>query len=452
MIPAIVYLRRRVVLPVVEREAVDVDLVGHRVGAHRRLAAALHRGRRGDDLGRASRLEHVLHRNVAGRGHADRIGGVERRVLREREDLPGVRVHDHDRAVLRVCRLDLRGAGLLGFELDVGVDGQLQAAGCHRGAEGLLGAGDRLLRRAELDLLAAVPPGQKGVVLLLEPGLAAQVARGVGVGEADEVRGEIAVRVGAGVAGILGDARQVQRVHQRGDPGAGTGWHVLFEHDILRRAWVIDQPEDGRLGHAKGTGQRRGYLRALGLGYLGRVGVDQVGLHGQREHRAVAAGDGATYDGDRDRLRWQHLLLRGRPVLRPVQALQLHQPGRDEDQREPDAHQREAQATAMPSPAQAGAAGDGRGAGGLRRAGRPAKVRRLSARPAPPVRGQHCRAPRGRAIASLLPDAHRASAARNPHAAAFGQPSACGRPASGGPGRRRSSRGISGYGVRSLSL
>src|SRR5580704_5124759 len=61
-----------------------------------------------------------------------------------------------------------------------------------------------------LCLLAAVPPAQQGVVFLLEPCLTAQVARRVGVGEADEVRGEVAVRVDAGVGRLLGDARQIE--------------------------------------------------------------------------------------------------------------------------------------------------------------------------------------------------------------------------------------------------
>ena len=57
---------------------------------------------------------------------------------------------------------------------------------------------------------------------------------------------------------------------------------------------MVEQRQDRRRRHAERPGHRGGNPRELGLRYLGRVGVDQVGLHGHREHRAVAAGDGAA--------------------------------------------------------------------------------------------------------------------------------------------------------------
>ena len=46
-----------------------------------------------------------------------------------------------------------------------------------------------------LDFLAAVAAGQQGVVLLLEPGFAGQVAGAADVGEADQARGQLAVGI-----------------------------------------------------------------------------------------------------------------------------------------------------------------------------------------------------------------------------------------------------------------
>ena len=109
---------------------------------------------------------------------------------------------------------------------------------------------------------------------------------------------------------------------------------------------------------------------ALGLRDLHRIGVDQVGLHGHRQHPAVAAGDGAAHDRDRDRRGRQHLLLRQGPVARPVQALQLHQPAHEQGHDQPDAQQRGVQPAAVAGQAHARAARAGR-RGRARRAARP---------------------------------------------------------------------------------
>ena len=153
----------RVVLGVVEREAVHHDLVRHRVRAHRGLAAVLERGRGGDHLGRAARVEHVAHRQVRGIGQVVRVRRVERRGLRHGQDLPGVRVHHDHGAAARVGLLDPLRAGLLRLPLQAGQDGQPDVAPGNHGPAGLPGHRDGLAVAAVLHLLLPSRPASSGL-------------------------------------------------------------------------------------------------------------------------------------------------------------------------------------------------------------------------------------------------------------------------------------------------
>ena len=90
------------------------------------------------------------------------------------------------------------------------------------------------------------------------------------------------------------------------------------------------------------TGQLAGDFRALALRDLGGISVDQVGLDGYRQDRAVAGGDGAAHRGDRDR--GEPLAVGVSPVPGRVQALQLDEPTDEQGQDEADAQQRDVQA------------------------------------------------------------------------------------------------------------
>ena len=148
---------------------------------------------------------------------------------------------------------------------------------------------------------AGQPAGQQRVEGLLDASLALQCAGGGGVGEPDDVGGQIPVRVDARVRRGQRDARQVERADQRG----GGGRDGPLQHDVVRRdrRRVGQQGQDRRGCHAERASQRAGHRaeRPLRLGDHRRVGVDQVGLDGHRQRGAVRAGYGTPdgWDGDR---------------------------------------------------------------------------------------------------------------------------------------------------------
>ncbi len=145
-------------LGVVDELPALVDLVRDVVGAHRRLAALLERGRGGDHLGRGARLELVLHRDV---GRLTHVGDGRRVIggpLRHGQHVAGLGLDDHHRAVAGLALGHLRGAGLLGVVLQRRDDGQPQVAAVHDLAVAAARERDLLAVRADLDLLAAGRP------------------------------------------------------------------------------------------------------------------------------------------------------------------------------------------------------------------------------------------------------------------------------------------------------
>ncbi len=244
-------------LGVVVPGSIDLDLVRDPVNAHRRLAAALERRGHRDDLGRAARLEDVRHRDVRGRRHALGVGRVEFRPLGHREDLPGLRVHDHYGAVRGVGQPDPLLAGLLSFPLQVGLDRQAQILGRHLRMDIVLGERDGLAPRAGLDVFLAVLAGQQRVVSVLDAGRTVQLAGFlVRVGEAEQVGGEVAVGVDAAVTRGLVDAGQVEA----GDAAAGRRGDAGLQRDVVRRrAVLVDQRQDpGMAASRAGLSQRGG--------------------------------------------------------------------------------------------------------------------------------------------------------------------------------------------------
>ena len=282
---------------VVDELAALVDLVRDGVGAHRRLAAALERGRGRDHLGRGARLEFVLHREV---GRLAYVGDGRRVVggpLRHGQHVAGLGLDDHHRAVARLALGHLGGAGLLGVVLQRRDDGQPQVAAVHHLLVTAARERDLLAVRADLHLLAAGPAGQQRVVLLFEAGRAHQGALAVGAGETDEVGRDVTVGVGPGVARGQRDAGQVQC----GDLVAGLRGYALGQHHVLRRGRVLDEVEDLIRRQAEVGGELGGDLGLIGHGDQRRVGVDQVRLHRHGEHLTVRARDAAAQRGQRDR-------------------------------------------------------------------------------------------------------------------------------------------------------
>ena len=149
---------------------------------------------------------------------------------------------------------------------------------------------------------------------------------------------------------------------------AGAGW--------WRTAWPAGRPARRRPAAAappSGPACPRDLRRVRG---------HRVGLHGHRQDRAVRGGDAAPLGGHGDAV--QPLALGQGPVPRPVQALQLNEPARDQRQGEPGAEQADAQ-----PPGGAGRAGCRRGARRRPRTGRHASAGPPGRPgPGPPVAGQ----------------------------------------------------------------
>src|SRR5579859_1501922 len=312
-----------------------VDRVRDVVGAHRRLPAALERGRGGHHLGGGARLEDVLHGDVRGLANVRDVRGVIRRPLRQGQHVPGVRLDDHDRAVARVALGDLRRARLLGRVLQRGDDGQAQVAAVHHRLVAAARERDRLAVVADLHLLAARAAGQQGVVGLLQAGAADQDAVGRGAGEADDVGRDGAVGVGPGVARRQVDARQVEG----GDLVAHLRGYALGQHHVLLRGRVLDLADEQGRGRAQEGRELGGDLRLIGDGDLRWVGVDQVGLHRYREHLPVRRGDAAAQRRQDDRL--VQLLAGQVPERAGLDALELHEPPGEQRQHEDDGQQRD---------------------------------------------------------------------------------------------------------------
>jgi len=119
--------------------------------------------------------------------------------------------------------LDLLLAGLLGLPLQGRDDRQAQPAAVDRGRVLVRRQRDLLPVVAELELLAARLPGQQRVVRVLQAGHAGQAAAGRRVGEAEQVRGEVPVRVHALVAGLHLDAGQAAAGGGAGGGGPCAG-------------------------------------------------------------------------------------------------------------------------------------------------------------------------------------------------------------------------------------
>src|SRR6185312_793981 len=343
-------------LGVVDELPALADLVRNLVRAHRRLAAALERGRGGDHLGRGAGLELGLHGQVGGLVHVRDVRRVVRRVLRHGQHGPGLRLDDHDRTVVRPGLLDLAGARLLGRVLQRRNDGEPQAAAVDHRRGAAARERDLLAVGADLHLLAARPAGQQRVVLPLQAGPAGDDAM-AGTGKADDVGRDAALRVGPGVAGGLVDAGQA---HRR-DLAAGLGGHALGQHHVPRRGRVLKEAEDRSLRHAERAGQRAGGILQLGRRDLRRVGPYQVGGHGHRQYLTVGAGDAAAHRGQRDGL--VPLVQRQLAIVARLHALQLDQAAGEQRQHEADREQGE------PQPPGLVAAG-GLATGGPGRAGR----------------------------------------------------------------------------------
>ena len=356
----------------------------------------------------------------------------------------------------------------------------------HGGLDLVRGERDRLAVRAGLDLLLAVLAGQQRVVLVLQARPAAQVAAVArGGGEAEQVGGQVAVRVDPGVAGRLADAQQVEL----GDRVAGRGRHVPGQHHVLvARRRTVDQAEDLLRGQAQRAGQLGRGVRPLAGRHQRRVGEHQVGPGRHGQHRAVAGGDRAADRRDGDHLQALGcglLLVGGR-----LKALHLHQPGGEQGQHEGDAQHREVQPPGRVAAAQhrpqaelaaAGRAATGRAGSrrsragawraagtwpaagpGCRRGGRGLAARRRAGRSrggsaraavrgAVPARARPGAGQAGPGRVAERPNAARRTGGRG-HAPGHGRPGRCPggpgaagrrRPRTGGAGRRRRGRGRS---------
>ena len=273
---------------IVDGRVADHEIAG--CGLHHRLRPhhpRLQRGGDGEGLERGAGLEQIGHRAVAGSAHVElrAVVRVVRRHVGHRQHLAGPHVEDDDPAGLGAM-LDDRGLQLaIGEVLQLAIDRQREVAALDRRAHAL-----RVLHHPPQPVLdhpaAAGLAGQPVLVGELDALLAAVVH----VGEAEQMRGHLAVRVVAPVLALERDARKGELHDLRSD----VGRQVALEVDEL--AVPLGEPAaDLTLVHA----QQSGKLAALAGAQprVGGAGPDRLDRRGYRERLAVAVGDHAAVSG-----------------------------------------------------------------------------------------------------------------------------------------------------------
>ena len=263
-------------LPNVMRPGLHVDQIG------RPEHVLFERRRRRHDLEGRSRLVEILDRAVAPRLFADAPVGVrvEGRVVRHREDLARVRIHDDGGAAGGAVLFDAGAQLALGDELEVLIDGQLE--GRAGGGRALDLAEDALLPRVRLHEQLALPAAHLGVVRRLEAAETGVVETDV----AEHVRGQLLVRIVA--AALLEEPDPLQL--ELADPLLFVGRDLALEirelaaaAQLLRHRLAV-----GRVALVeRAAHRRRDGVGVLDLGGIGedRVGVDTVGEHTTRRDR-----------------------------------------------------------------------------------------------------------------------------------------------------------------------
>ena len=165
-------------------------------------------GRVSDQLEGRARLIHIAHRQVGQRArlHVTRVVGIEARRDRKRQDLPGMRVLHHHRAVRRLHLGHLLVQRALGHVLNVGVDGEHQIV-----------ARQRLVLHAAHHVALGVHRGQhvagRAMHLVVELLLQSAQSRVVGAHITQHLRGKIVVGIEALELLLEIDALQVQLAH-----------------------------------------------------------------------------------------------------------------------------------------------------------------------------------------------------------------------------------------------
>jgi hypothetical protein len=256
--------------------------IDHRLDRHHLL---FERGRRRHDLEGGPGLIQILHGAVAAFGLLGIAIGVriERRLVRHRQNLAGVRIHDDRGAAFGFVRDDARVQFAFGDVLQVLVDRQLNA---RSGRRRTLEAAERVAARVRLHHDGAGLAADLRVVGVFE---AAQPLV-VDPHPAEQVRRQLFVRVEALALFDEANAIQVQ------------GGDALR---LIRR----DLPADVREGLplAEPLGERLAVFRVAvaervtdfpgrvgGVVDFRRDGIDRVGVHARCQHAAAAIDDVAA--------------------------------------------------------------------------------------------------------------------------------------------------------------
>ncbi len=214
-------------------------------------------------------------------------GAVDRR---HREHVPGLDIHDHRGAALRVHRGDALQQSLLGVPLQRLVEGEHQILPALRRLHLPLSARDVVALRVAFDLHAAGRAGEQ----LLVPVLHAAQAVVVGADEADHRAGDRARRVEPSRLRLVRDADEVELAYLR------RRRIVHLPRDVRERALAVRQALDQRGlvdldDRCELGGVRDGIVDDARIGHDGRL------RHRHRQHLAAAIEDVAALGGNRDR-------------------------------------------------------------------------------------------------------------------------------------------------------
>ena len=254
-------------------------------------------GRVGNQLEGRSRLVDVAHRKVGqgARFHVPRVVRVEPRRNRQRQNLPGVRVLHHHRAMQRLHLVHLFVQRALSHMLNVGVDGEHQVLARH-------GLALHAAHHATLGIHRGQHVPGNTVHLVVELQLQSAETRIFAAHITQYLRGQIVVRIEALEFFAEIDALQIQlldasggiRIHPPRNPGKMPGVVEAREHLGLRREPI------GRVGmHHLGQ-----HLRRTGavLAQLGRIYVDGILLHRHRQFAQIAVVENPALRRNRERV------------------------------------------------------------------------------------------------------------------------------------------------------
>ena len=291
-----------------------VDLIG------RRDHPLFDRRRRGDDFERGSRLVQILDGAVAPRGDVGRVEDirVERRPVRQREDLAGVRLHDDGGAAGGRVLFDADAQLAIRDVLQVLVDGELEPVAGRRRA--LLARRHGVPARVGLEQHLAFAAADARVERGFEPGQTL-----VHADVAEHVRRELFLRVVPPAFLEEQDAPKVERP----DAARLLGRHPARE---IRELALAAQP----VRHQRLL-RRLAVVELVAHELCDRIrivdvrgiGGDRIGVHAVGQDAPRAIDDLPALGRENDRL--QLLPVRARHHLVVPQHLQIQQAGLDPD-------------------------------------------------------------------------------------------------------------------------